>query len=473
MQPRKTTEITSIHHVSQMTQDDLVPYCNERAEELAQEISASPVESFSAAIDAFVRARLQIKLEKLKPDDTDLRNALIAQHDREVWLEDAARRVNQIQAVTHSLKAIHPSARGTNLLVWPDQLPSLRELGSHALAQQLSLDVVGPASALDVYKLLRLQVDGCTLLSALVDHDPEAMSALHSDKARSQLLRNAFVSLVQPRQEPPSSHALAKQVYWLTGTDACRDDDFTLLGPLYATSLMHVIHGQIDKARYGQANKLARQAKREGRWHEGVYEVYPALATTSLGGAQPQNISQLNSERKGINYLLSSQPPARSAKLRRLPASASSVFDGVYSTRPLVKRAIEGMQSSPENASVHLETLLDELVLLGIRMQQHAPGWTRDAQQFGRLHASEQLWLDPLRAELPDQQAFAAQWLEMQWPAEVGDRFEKWLIQTVSCDVGPGCSQMDWKELLVQDDSYERHLRVLHAKPGTHRGPVL
>src|SRR5256885_1473612 len=93
------------------------------------------------AIATFIQERLKAKLDKLAEDDLK-RQELLAQHQRDTWMEDAARRVTQIQAVTHSLKPIHPDARGTNLYVEPASLPALQELGSHALGQSFAGDVV-------------------------------------------------------------------------------------------------------------------------------------------------------------------------------------------------------------------------------------------------------------------------------------------------------------------------------------------
>lgn len=125
---------------------------------------------FRAAIDQFLQERLQSKLEKLKPDDPQ-RDELVASFLRDTWVASAAKRVDQIQAVTHSLKPIHPDARGTNLYVEPASLPALQELGSHALGQSFAGDVVGNAAALDVYKFLKVEVDGTSLLAALLAQD--------------------------------------------------------------------------------------------------------------------------------------------------------------------------------------------------------------------------------------------------------------------------------------------------------------
>lgn len=114
--------------------------------------------AFRTAIGRFLQERLDAKLEKL-PEDDPKRHELAAQFAWSTWIDDAARRVGQIQAVTHSLKAIHPDARGTNLYCRPGQLPPRSEIGSHVLGDSFAGDVVGNAAALDVYKFLSVEVD--------------------------------------------------------------------------------------------------------------------------------------------------------------------------------------------------------------------------------------------------------------------------------------------------------------------------
>ena len=321
-----------------------------------------------AAISAFLQERLQAKLDKLKPDDPQ-RDEVIASFAHDVWLASAAKRVEQIQAVTHSLKPIHPDARGTNLYVEPRTLPPLAELGSHALGERFVGDVVGNAAALDVYKLLKLEVNGRSLLTALLAQDADALAALHTDPAQAQALRDAFVSLTQPRAEGPSSHTLAKQLYWLTGTDACDDAHYTLLAPLYATSLAHAVHAQVQEDRFGEANKAARQARRERKVHDGVFHDYPGLAVQNMGGTKPQNISQLNSERRGMNYLLSSLPPKWKVNAQRFPTHADSVFTRYFDSRPLVRQTVKTLrrylESNPnpvKDTRDHRKELVDMLV---------------------------------------------------------------------------------------------------------------
>lgn len=432
---------------------------------------------YRATISAFLQERLQAKLDKLKPDDPQ-RDQVVASFAHDVWLASAAKRVEQIQAVTHSLKPIHPDARGTNLYVEPANLPALAELGSHALGGHFVGDVVGNAAALDVYKLLKLEVDGRSLLTALLSQDAGALAALHANPEQAQVLRDAFVSLAQPRAEGPSSHTLAKQLYWLTGVDACTDGGYALLAPLYATSLAHAVHAHIQEDRFGEANKAARQARRERKAHGGVYHDYPGLAVQNMGGTKPQNISQLNSERRGMNYLLSSLPPQWVPSAVRLPVHAASVFDRLFIARPEVRQTVRALrqflESDPEpnlatrqQREALVDTLLDELVSLAAELQQLLPpGWTRDDERFQELNADEQLWLDPLRAELPGEAAFAQQWLRMDWPDAIGKRFANWLNAQLRGKLPLGDAEArEWKKVLLTDeDGFQQQLRELRKR---------
>lgn len=428
-------------------------------------------------IERFLQERLQTKLDKLKPDDPQ-RDEVIASFVRDVWLEDAARRVQQIQAVTHSLKPIHPDARGTNLYVEPAQLPVLAELGSHALGADFAGDVVGNAAALDVYKFLKLQVAGQSLLAALLAEDAAALQALHDDPAQAKALRDAFVSLTAARTGGPSSHGRAKQLYWLMGSDAADDAQYELLAPLYATSLAHAVYGEIQEHRFGEANKAARIARRERKPHEGVFHDYPGLAAQKMGGTKPQNISQLNSERGGVNYLLASLPPAWTPSAVRLPVHAVSVFDRLFIARPEVRRTLRALRkflaSEPEpnlatrqRREAFTDALLDELVAFAGELQQLVQaGWSKDDERFKDLDYMEQLWLDPLRAELKEEVQFAHDWMYMDWPAEIGKSFARWLNKQLKNQLPVGdVEARQWrKELLTDEDGFKQQLRELRDK---------
>lgn len=402
-------------------------------------------EVFRAAMAAFIDARRDAKLK----GNADASAA--AKYDYATWLGSAAQRVSQIQAVTHVLKATHPDARGTSLHVTPSQLPQHAEIGSHLLGTAYDDDIVGNAAALDVYKFLKLEVDGRKLLDWMVAGDVDLRAALSADAEEAKRWMHAFAALAReaPRLE---SHAMAKQIYWLASADASDDGAFHLLQPMFASSLAHVVHAELQDARFGDANKALRQARRERKLADGVYRDYPNLVARKLGGTKPQNISQLNSERGGVNYLLASLPPKvwnpKGLNLRGI----DSVFDerrGVFyyygTVRSLLGDFAAFLATDPppvmetrQCVEVYVRDVADQLALFGADIRAgYAAGWTRESDCV--LPECEQLWLDPERTELPmrndpehpewqeEDRAFNAAYARGDWADEVAARFGLWL----------------------------------------------
>lgn len=403
--------------------------------------------AFRAAITGFIGARRETKL-KGKDDDADT----ASKYEYATWLADAARRVGQIQAVTHVLKATHPDARGSSLHVAPSGLPRHPEIGSHLLGEDYAEDVVGNAAALDVFKLLKLEVDGRRLLDWMQAGDADLQAALSDDAEQARGWMKAFASLVRDETQP-SSHPMAKQLYWLAGEDPQDDTHYHLLQPMFSSSLAHAVHADIQDARFGEANKEARQARRDNKPSDAIYRDYRDLVARKLGGTKPQNISQLNSERGGVNYLLASLPPpawkpGAAMNLLRL----DSVFGERYGElnrfggmRELLRTLTAFLKANPDptmETRKHRETIEQaigqELAMFGVAIRGSYPaGWTRD--EACQLPLCEQLWLDPDRFELPlrndpehphrreDDLAFNRAYEHGDWADEVAGRFGLWL----------------------------------------------
>ncbi|MGO2880829.1 MAG: type I-F CRISPR-associated protein Csy1, partial [Halomonas sp.] len=217
--------------------------------------------SLKALIHDFIQNRFATKTEKLTPDDP-VYLKLQEQFAPQTWLADAARRVSQLQVVTHSLKAVHPDAKGTNLYVEPRSLDQGDLVGSHCLPENFQGDVTGNAAALDVYKFLKLEWQGRSLLERALDQDSELINALSKDREEAQEWARAFANIVEPKGTP-SSHARGKQVYWQVGDEPADDAGYHLLAPLYATALTHPFHAQLSEARFGEHAKGGRKARRD------------------------------------------------------------------------------------------------------------------------------------------------------------------------------------------------------------------
>lgn len=434
---------------------------------------------FHVAIQRFLQERRDAKLEKL-PSDDPKRDELIAQFIPETWLDDAARRVGQIQAVTHSLKAIHPDARGTSLYRPPDQLPARDEIGSHVLGPDFAGDVVGNAAALDVYKFLRVVVDGRSLLNWMLAGDADLKAAMSSKPALAEDWTEAFLGLVQPRGTA-ATHTRAKQLFWLTGSNAADDADYHLLAPLYASSLAQAVYLSVQESRFSEEAKTARQAKREQRPHDRGYADYPNLAVQKLGGTKPQNISQLNSERRGDNYLLASLPPHWKSEAVKVPWGIESVFPR-FTRRDEVRRRLRSLvhflASNPERnketrdrVDEHVDAIAEELTSFAAEFHQALePGWSADDRCV--LPDEECLWLDPERGDPeradsdPD---FYARWQRMDWPGQIGTRFGNWLNGSLDEKFPVGSvEQRQWTRLLLLDVEWAAQL---HERRSDLDGP--
>jgi CRISPR-associated protein Csy1 len=349
--------------------------------------------------------KLEKQLEKLEPDDPtriEEREQLFEQFIPAVWLEDAARRVKQIQAVTHSLKPVHPDAKGTNLYCLPSALFATDVVGSHCLGDNFSGDVVGNAAALDVHKFLKQTFGGRTLLDLSLAADVDLAIALSDDPAKAQIWMQAFASLIEPRGRV-ASHTLAKQLYWQISDDPFGDAGFHILAPLYASSLAHRVFETLQDDRFSDAAKAAREAKKTNTFSERPVREYPQLAVQQLGGTKPQNISQLNSERRGNNSLLASLPPAwRSVDLTPLH-NTNSMFHR-YSRRPSVRQNVnalrnflkaepKGNMETRDKRAAWVHFLIDDFLQFTAELRSLEPGWSQSsACQLGE---AESRWLDP------------------------------------------------------------------------------
>lgn len=368
----------------------------------------SPPNSRSIAIrtviETFLSGRLGDKLEKLSPDDPK-RSELHAQFEPGTWLEDAARRVAQIQAVTHSLKPIHPEAKGSSLYRPPSSLNPSSCVGTHCLWDQFESDVVGNAAALDVYKFLKLSHEGRSLLDLAVAGDADFVAALSDDAAIGLQWAASFAGLAAGRAKV-SSHTNAKQLYWLLdgdGHSAHEDSSYHLLAPLYPTSVVHRVYQQLQDDRFSEEAKAARAARKDGSHHARPVREYPDLAIQKLGGTKPQNISQLNSERRGDNCLLASVPPVwKSAAVRPLLGLAS-MFK-VWGRRPSVSQQVRGLrrflESNPpandatrQRVRAWVDDLLDELIQFQAELLTLEPGWSQS--EDCDLPTAQRTWLDP------------------------------------------------------------------------------
>ncbi|ELW9441764.1 type I-F CRISPR-associated protein Csy1 [Pluralibacter gergoviae] len=395
-------------------------------------------EHLSAFITDYITARRQPKLEAFdkeaqkrlaqgepEADIASERQALEARYHPRTWLADAARRAGQISLVTHAAKFTHGDAKGSS--IYSETSAAEGYLSTAALPALLS-DAVGNAAALDVAKLLQTEVGGDSLLACLRRGEHRPLRAFAESDAELALWVESFSRALTPAE--PASHKLAKQVYFPA------DGGYHLLNPLFATSLAHAVQNRIIDARFGDAAKAAREARKASRWHDAPVVFYPGLAEMHFGGTKPQNISALNSARGGRMSLLSCRPPAWERQ-NSPPKDLRSIFAarGAFNrqARPVIGQLTGILNKHADDNNRHIrqsrEGFIDELIdLLFVHvatLQQEAwKGWTLNNPD---LPAHQQLWLDPWRGQ--SDAAFRAGREQGDWQKLVADDFARWLNQ--------------------------------------------
>lgn len=435
-------------------------------------------EAVQELLNAHVSKRLERALSKwagktdaLAKQET---NKAIEKYQLASILEKGGNCAANIVVATHVAKASHPDLKAklvSNPNVRFDTLPAHKEVGSHLLTTDGSLaDTTGDgahnAAAYELYLLLDIDFEGKSLGAWLDAKDQDVALAfspenVSDDEAKDLAAR--YASLLKEKSKL-ATDTRAKQLYWLVGEDPSNNNSYHLLAPLYATSLAHAVYNVIQEDRFGEEGKLARQARRESKWHDGVVRDYPDLAVQKLGGAHPRNVSQLNNDRRGNNYLLSCAPPTWTTPKRRAPWRFSSVFDRIYGVREEVQISARALllflkSDPPQNmhtknkVDAYVDSLIDELVQMSNEYQHGLDaGWSRDARV--ELAEAEQLWLDPRRAAIKEESEFREQWLWQDWPAEIGRRFGNWLNAQLDGHLPVGDAEMrQWrKELLLDED---------------------
>lgn len=399
------------------------------------------INSLSSAIDDYITSRRQGRAETREKEAEKRRKELaddplalarfeaeqvtLAQAEAEKfapanWLDDAAKRAKQITLVTHAPKFTHGDAKGSGVM----SKPELAQSGYLCTGSvpELVIDVVGNAAALDVANLLLLSADGEKLVDLLARGDDSPLRPFARDETQLAEWLSGFKLALDGGE--PSSHPLAKQIYFPTG------EGYHLLGALFATSLTQALHERIDNERFAEEAKQARAARRTHSPHAKTVVEFPQLAVQTFGGTKPQNVSLLNSGRRGKAYLLNSQPPRW--KTQDKPPADDQAFwrQFGYLVREQVKELkyyllsvvdCDSTLAIRDRRAELVAELVAELHQFAARIQYRTPGWTLDKGCQLSLHMAH--WLDPKREDAD----FVASRERNDWQSGVGDQFARWL----------------------------------------------
>lgn len=390
------------------------------------------VEALSAFIAEYIAGRRQTKLEAFdkeaaKRSDTDSATLAAERRDIELryepkaWLTDAAKRAGQINLVTHAAKFTHGDSKSSS--IYSEAVAREGYLSTAALSG-LEPDVDGNAAVLDVAKLRNK--DGDSLLASLKRGDHAALAAFTNDTDQLDEWIAGFSRALTPGDLV--SHKLAKQNYFPV------DDDYHLLSPLFATSLVHAMHQKLMAFRFGDDVKAIWKARREKTWHPTPLTLFPDSAEMHFGGTKPQNISYLNSMRGGRVWLLSCQPPQWKKSVNP-PTALRSLFSSGSQFDRRAKGIVQLLASLltktgdytnfriRDARDGYINALIDLLFDVAAQLQQEA--WQNWTLKCPELENNQKLWLDPWRTKTDE--AFRLERDKDDWQSRVAMDFAVWL----------------------------------------------
>lgn len=406
--------------------------------------------TLTQAIADYIEQRKQAKLEPLQKaqnkvlekseDEVEIAKAKVEYAEKaapieesfkpEVWLTDAARRAKQISLATHAAKFTHSDAKSSSILV-TETYTTDKYLVTANLAVK-AIDAVGNAAALDVAKLLKLQVGNESLITQLQNNEASALNAFTQNSELLQNWLNGFKLALA--DEKLSSHTLSKQLYFpiKNNTDEVTPN-YHLLCPLFSSSLAHKLHKKVTETRFGESKDI-RDARRANKFDERIEASFPNTAVQNFGGSKPQNISQLNSERYGQNFLLNAAPPSFKSQTKP-PLNSTSLFSRsfTYSVSSYLrefKTFLTNLKPEENNFKMRYKRdhhfilpIVDQLMYHATNIQVMAAGWATEPEC--KLKHAHALWLDVYNPN----ESFQREREKLDWQAIMAADFASWLIK--------------------------------------------
>lgn len=120
-----------------------------------------------------------VEIAKAKADYAEQATPIEEAFKPAIWLTDAAKRAKQISLATHAAKFTHSDAKASSILVTQYEVNS--SYVTTSCLKTKTIDAVGNAAALDVAKLLKIEVKGESLVTQLQANHLSALKPFTQD----------------------------------------------------------------------------------------------------------------------------------------------------------------------------------------------------------------------------------------------------------------------------------------------------
>ncbi len=395
------------------------------------------------AIQAFLqerkeaRIKAKVKLGMSDEEKSDIVRLAEATFILENWLPDAANRAKQLSMVTHPGKFSHPGAKTSSIIASCERhSDGFIRTGN----VETELDVFGNAAALDVYKFLSLVMkNGKTVLINLQDKTEEIQQQFKFSTAPFAELHSGLLSIKKDSSSGLHTSGKIKQVYFPVG------DDYHLLSILTPSGIMFKLKERINKIRFSDQAKQAREAMRKNEPDsQGFSEIYD-LSVIGFGGTKPQNISVLNSQNFGQSYLLQSLPPVLQKRTVHPPKKSffSNTLnpwkykESFHALHKLIYTDYNNVDIR-EGRDRIIQFIISQVIERMWLIRQLEQGWSEN-DTFANLPEYQKLWLDSLyTCEREDND---------DWLDKITDDLARWFLGSYKKVIGTKANKIGAEQL--------------------------
>jgi len=350
----------------------------------------------------------------------------------EIWLTDASEKAKRVSFATHVPKYTHSGIKNASSVLVEvfDEKDSAYLVTAKLKNKTIDTDV--DAAALFVATLLRIEVNGDSLISQLKNNHIRGLEAFTNDPTLLNTWFDNFKLALESKNK--STHTLSKQLYF-----PLNDGTYHLLCPLSSSSLMHKLYFKITSTRFGEHPKEIRDSRKKGYFHAEKDMAFLGTAVQKIGGANAQNVSQLNVVRNGQSFLLSAAPPKWQSQAKP-PLYYSTIFNRQFSFRVgsllrEFKTFLTRLRADERNFKVRYKRdyqfilpIIDELMNYAASVQIMTSGWSLDKER--KLKVAHALWLDVYN---PDE-SFQREREKGDWLPVVAADFAFWLSRALKND---------------------------------------
>lgn len=356
------------------------------------------------------------------------KNKIEEKYYADSWLENAANNVSSVTFATHVAKLTHSKISTSSIF---DSIEIKRKdmLTTSALSEIIVDGAVKGNQYAPIYQFLALENQGVTLAKVLAGEEGKSILGLFTkDEEKASKLQQQFRTVTQAPE--PSTHALAKQIYFPTDNEG----SYHLLTNMISSSLAHKIYSNI----FNNEEKNIRGNYFDKKYNDNPFLDYSQKASLSVTASNNSNASQLNGKRGGKLYLFNAQPPVWQTQLKppvhygsmfSIPALNYACTDDISSLRKMLINSLD-VYKRPEvmkGLENWCKSVANEVLTYVSQIQHIESGWSKGSR-LSKQAISHCYLLDLYR----DDEVFLAGRKNSNWQETVSEHFAHWLNQKLA-----------------------------------------